>query len=562
MKTQRRSGEWLMMKRLNRRTALGGLAATGAGTAVLLAGCRGTKPAGTSATKPPAQAGQPKYGGQLNRSQKFDPYNFDPSSNFNDNAPYLEQTYDSLVAFKLGPNVQYEDLILEPSLADKWETPDGQTYTFHLHPGAKFANQPPVNGREFTSADVKFSLEYLTRTGSLADKHLARAPSAGFFTGLDRVETPDATTAVAHFSQPFAPFLHNLGAYFMFPHEIYDQDGDLSKQVVGTGPFQLDTQATQKGARWVFKKNQSYFMPGRPYLDQINWLTLPDDPTNNTAFQTKQIDILDYSGLDTSTVQQMQKAAPNAVVYQALDPHGYHVYINATKPPFDDARVRRALAIAINRDQIIQTASAGKGEWALAGSQPGLFTSAETRQLIKNDPNQAKQLLSAAGYPNGISVEMIYPGLKYGQVYVTILQLLQAQVKNAGINITLKSLDAATESLRKRKGDFQIDLTPKGIEGDLDQYLYEVFYSKSPGDYGRINDPKLDQMVEAQRSELDPKKRTDLWRQAVQYINGDQAWATALFYGELYRLWQPSVKDLYPDIGYRGLMYTNTWLAE
>ena len=559
MDSWRLSRQMISARRLNRRRMLG---ASGVGTAMLLAACKGGKTGGSSSTSPSAQATKPKPGGVLNRSQKNDPYSFDPSTNFNDDAPYLEQIYDSLVAFKLAPNVQYSDLILEPLLADKWETPDGQTYTFHLHPGVKYADLPPVNGRDFTSADVKFSLEYLTRTGSLAGKKLAKAPSAGFFGGLQSVDTPDPATAVVHFAQPFAPFLHNIGSYFMFPHEIYDQDGDLSKRAVGTGPFQLDMQATQKGARWVYKKNSTYFIQGRPYLDQVNWLTLPDDTTNNAAFQAKQLDLLDYSGLDSSAVQQIQKAVPSAVVYQALDPHGYHVYINVTKPPFDDARVRRALAIAINRDQIIQAASAGKGEWALAGSQPGLFTSAETKQMLNYDPNQAKQLLSAAGHPDGISVDMIYPGTKYGQEYVTILQLVQAQVKNVGINITLQSLDAATESLRKRQGDFQIDLTPKGVEGDLDQYLYEAFYSKSPGNYGRINDPKLDQLVEAQRAEVDETKRRDLWRQAVQYINGNQTWATALFYGELYRLWQPYVKDLYPNVGYRGLLYTNTWLTK
>lgn len=551
--------ESIAAQQLNRRRLLG---AAGAGSAIVLAACSGAKSKITSGSRSAAQTGKPKSGGQLNRAQKYDSYSFDPSTNFNDNAPILLQIYESLVGFKLAPNVDYEDLILAPSLADTWETPDGQTFTFHLHPGAMYANLPPVNGRPFTSDDVKFSLEYLTRTGALADKHLAKAPSAAMFGGLEKVETPDASTAVVHFAQPLAPFLNSLGSQFMFPHEIYDQDGDLSKRAVGTGPFQLDAQSSQAGAHWLFKKNQTYFREGRPYLDRVDWLTLPDDTTTNAAFQTKQVDLLDYEGLDSSTVQQLQKAVPTMVVYQTLKPSGYHIYMNAGKPPFNDARVRKALSLAINRDQLIQSVSAGKGDWALAGGKPGLFTHDETRQILKFDPAQAKQLLTAAGYANGVSAELIYAGLKYGQQHVTILQLLQAQVKNVGINLELKSVDAAAESGRKRSGDFQLEVTPKRIEGDLDQYLYEVFYSKSPGNYGRINDPKLDQFVEAQRKEVDAQKRRDLWRQVVQYINGDNAWATALFYGELYVVWQPYVKDLFPNIGYRSLLYGDAWLAK
>lgn len=551
-------GPSLQTWRPSRRSAFGALAAG----ATLLAACSGRRstrqqPAGD------AQSGKPRAGGQINQEQKYDPDSFDPSTRLNDVAQIMGYTNDSLLAFKTGKDIQYNDIVLAPSLADRWESPDAQTFTFHLHPGVTFANLPPVNGRPLTSADVKWTFEYLTRTGTLQDKHLPPAPAAVMFEGLDRVETPDANTAAVHFRKPFAPFLNYLASKFsvIIAHEIYDQDGSFSKRAAGSGPWQIDAAASLPGSRWAFKKNPNYFMPGLPYIDQVNWLILPDDATSNAAFQTRQIDMLDYSGLTQDTVQQIQKALPSATVYPYLDPEGNHIYLNLSWPPLNDERIRTAFCLCIDRDALLKVLSNGKGQWAVPGSEPGLFTPEEAKQLLPHDPAQAKQLVSAAGYANGVDIEAIYPGEKYGQLHITELQLLQSQLKPAGINLVLKSIDAATESSRKRSGDFQIDTSPKKIESDLDEYLYTVFYSKSNGNYGRINDAQLDTLLVAQRQEPDQNKRNDLWRQAVRYIV-QHSLASALYYGTRYFLWEPYLRDYYPNRGYRGWPLTSSWIEK
>lgn len=548
---------------LSRRRLLGYTAA-GAGTAGLLAACGGhTNSATSGPANSGAASGKLKPGGQINLSTNFDVPSFDiGGSNDKQTATVLLHTNDSLLGFKSGPQVKFTDLTLESRLAERWEVPDAQTYTFHLRPGLKFANLPPVNGRACTSADVKWTFEYLSRTGPF--KGQAKRPVAELLQGLSSIDTPDDQTVVAHFSAPFAPFLSYAAIPHLsvLPHEIQEQDGDFTKRMVGTGPWQFDPSSSQKGARQFFKRNPDYYMPGRPYIDTINQLILPEDSTVEAAFRTKQVDILDHNGLTLQTVQQIKKAFPDVVEYDYLSISGGLLYINVTRPPMNDLRIRRAISLCLDRDAMIQSLANGKGQWALAGGIPGLFTDAETRQLLKPDPAQAKQLVTAAGFPNGVDVELMYPGAKYGQIYVSLIQLLQQQVKQGGVNLSLKNLDKPTEGARKKSGDFQIDITGKDVLVDLDDYLYGVYDPKSAHNYGHVNDPELTPLLEAQRREPDLAKRKDLWRQAIKRI-ADQAWGVAFFYPQTAIAWWPYVKNYGPNWGSEvSEPITNCWLEK
>lgn len=546
---------------LSRRRAL----AAGAGTAALLLGaCGRTKSTSTSSSSTAGQASKPQSGGEINLTYGDDPNTFDPSTKLAVGAQYLTETNNSLMSFKAGPDVKFDQLMLQPSLAQRWEIPDPQTYVFHLYPGVKFANLPPVNGRPFTSADVKWTYQYMSRTGPLAN--LPPATAASMFFGLDRIDTPDDATISVHFSAPFAPFLNYAASQWLpiLAHEIFDADHDFSKQIVGTGPFQLDMKNSQKGARWVFKKNPDYFVRGQPYLDGINHLITKDQATINAAFLSKQVDILNYQGLNLDTVQQVQKSEPSMVVDEYIDvSNPYDMYMNVSKPPLDDQRIRQAISLSIDRDEFIKTLAHGKGEWALAGGQSGLFTADEMRKMLKLDPAQAKQLVQSAGYDNGIDVEFIYNG-SYGDAFVTKIQLLQSQLKKGGINLSLKALYGGQEALRRRSGDFQLGMTPRGqgIPQEIDSYVYGMYYPGSGDNQGRVNDPQLTPLLVAQRQATDPAKRRDILRQAVQRIN-TVPWGLALYYEPGYQVWHSYVKNYAPNTAYPyGDVVWATWLAK
>ena len=219
-------------------------ALAGAGVAALAAACgksTGTRPASPASSG----AGQPKPGGTANIVETNDFFDFDPtyqgSSIPNGDATML--AYDTLLDFDRSPNLDWAAVVVKPRLAAKWETPDAQTYTFHLQPGVKFQDVAPVNGRAFTSADVKWTLDYLSRTGQFANSKLPVPPYASTLSGLESVETPDPTTVVVHFNAPYAPFLNYLVSFSMpmLPHEIYDQDGNLhNRMAVGSPGTELE----------------------------------------------------------------------------------------------------------------------------------------------------------------------------------------------------------------------------------------------------------------------------------------------------------------------------------
>jgi peptide/nickel transport system substrate-binding protein len=555
---EQRTAPWqsAYWSKLSRRRLLA--AAAGMAGAATLAAC-GSKTS-TSGRSSSTQAAQPRAGGKLNFYLTEDPASLDGANRFETTGTFLGWTNDRLLRYAAGPQVKYTDLTLQPSLADKYETPDAQVYTFHLHPGVTFANLPPVNGRALTADDVKYTFEYLSRAGAF--KSLPAAPSQSMFEGIDTVETPDPATVVVRFKSPFAPFLNTVASEFasIQAHEVHDLPGGFDKNAVGTGPWQIDTSQSKQGQHWVFNRNQTYWRKGLPYIDQATGLIIKDNSTATAAFETKQLDIVSQDVVSTyELAQQASKSAPGSVVFSYQAPTGGHIYMNISKPPLNDARVRKAFNLSLDRDAMIQSLSNGKGTWALSGSEPGLFTDDETKKLLPHDPQQAKQLMAAAGYANGVDLTVIYPGQKYGQILINQWQLIQQQVKPAGINLVLQNIDSNEESNRKRTGDFQLEMSPKVLTGDLDDVIFTVFYSKSSGNYGRISDPKLDQMLLDQRKEPDVTKRRDLWRQIATYV-AQNDYSADLYYPTLYQLFQGYVKNYAPNQGYRSLPLLESWL--
>lgn len=569
-KGEERLGAWQRRARarVSRRRVIGAGVA-GAGAAALLASCgRGGGKPSTAPSGQPAAGGQPKRGGTVTLRTTIDPFDWDVT--------YLGKTlpcvngirhaYSSLLSFKAGPAVQYGDLSLQPALAEKWETPDGQTYTFRLRQGVKFANVAPVNGREMTAEDVKFSYEYLSRTGSIAAKKLPPADQAWQFEGMTGIETPDASTVVVKFAKPFVPFLNYMGSDDnpIMAREIFDQFGSFKDHIAGTGAWQLDEAASQKGSRWVWTRNPAYWDAGKPYIDQITWLVIQDQSAGLAAFQTKQVDVLTGGGYTATlqVAQQVAKQRPDAVIDSFLAPSPVPFYMMVSKPPLNDLRVRQAISLALDRDEFVRTFTEGKGGWALAGAFPDTFSQEEIKQMLKYDPAQSKQLLAAAGYANGLDLEFIYPGQAYGDQYVQEVELAQAQLKKAGINLNLVALDKQDWLARERKHQFQVTFPAgKSLGEDVDSYLYAVFYPGSGTNYGDVNDPQLTPLLDAQRRELDAAKRKEIIRQAVKRINVDQVWGLAIFTPVTQEIWSPRVANYAPNFGSKGWPLESSWLA-
>jgi peptide/nickel transport system substrate-binding protein len=546
---------------ITRRRLLQSGSVAGAGLAALTLACGKSGGSQSKSGQTANKASQPKSGGQFNAAVNVDPYNYDPTGAPLQNGPWIELANQALLSIKHGDGVGYTDLTVQPGLAAKWETPDAQTFTFHLQPNVKWQSLAPVNGRALTSDDVKFSMEYQSRTGQFKD--FKKFPSLNLtnYEGLDSVQTPDPSTVVIHFSAPFVPFLQHMSLERngIVAHEVFDKDGDFTKTLVGTGPWQLDTNASQHGTKWVMVRNPTYVQAGHPYIDKVNYLVIPDQSTTIAAFQTKQIDLLDKGKVTPQTAPEIAKANPQAVDWPFDDTSGGLLFENVKRPPLNDMRVRQAMHLAIDRDAFLKTFSAGQGEWAIAGGQPGLFSHDEIHSMLKFDPQQAKQLLSAAGYANGLDIEFHFSPTR-GPVTTNTIQLIQSQLKAVNINITLKPEDEATYSQTQRNGQYLLDYEAKPQVGDIDAYIYYNWFSKSAGNFGGVADPKLDSLLAQQRQEVDPAKRKETLRSAMKLIV-DNAYYTAFFYGQNHFFWQPALKNFAPNIAHYAPPVYDSWIA-
>lgn len=524
---------------------------------LLTTACQGGRPAGEMLKDEVS----PKYGGALSISLSADPFQWDPT--FQTGARGMEYTFNRLLSYKVGPDVPFTEAVLQPELAERWEvSPDAQTFTFHLRKGAKFANLPPVNGREVVAADVKFSLEYADRLGEFKD--LGPSQAKDYTQGLVRVDAPNPYTAVVHFKEPSVPFLNYTAAEWLpvLAREVYQTDGHFKETVVGSGPYQLDRAASQKGTRWIWRKNATYWDSGKPYIDEVRFLVLPAQGTAFAAFQTKQLDVL---GFDTiigyNEAQQLRADNPSAIAGE-YEPYMMGVtYMNTRVKPLDDIRIRQAIMFAINNEEMLQTFQGGKGSRLMPGIFNGYFTQEEIKKLMPHDPERARRLVGEAGYPQGVDLEMTFDQAQ-SSWYLSFIQLFQAQLKKANINLQLKPLEGADFSRNRRQGNYTLNIQKTGSPGSLrydpDKGLSR-FHSTSDNNYWGIKDPVLDRLIEGQRKEIDPAKRRDLIRQAGTRI-AEMAYSPDFFAPLEYAFWHPHVKNLHRNVNSPPLPINDVWL--
>ena len=510
---------------------------------------------------------KPAYGGVITTFIESDPNDWDlrTQGKTSVNVETHGYVYETLLRFKKGANVDFASQELEPRLAERWAvSPDAKSFTFHLKQGPKFAPwtgsgnvKALENARAVTSDDVKWSLEYWS-SKEFRGKKLPASQVEFMYEGLEGIETPDKQTVTVKFKEPYAPFIYYSASQWMpiVAHEVYDKDGDLKSQLVGSGPFIFDQAGTQKGTIWNLKKNPDYWQAGKPYLDGIKKLVLPELATQQAAFQTKQLDVVFFRL--TNMAQQVAKANPQAQSYKYQIPIGNALLVSQRRGgALADARVRRAISLAMDREEHSKLLYGGDAQPFLAGSWPGLFTDAEAKEMVKYDPEQAKRLLAEAGYPSP-SFEMIV--LDTGDK--TQEELIQSQLKKAGIDMRFTVLPREQHRPRLYSGDFDFYRNSGGglLEADADSFLFGEFYGASSLNWSLIKDPDLDRLLVNTRRTLDPKGRTEAMRAAVKRIN-DQAWDPGIVTPVTYSFWQSYVKDFHPHFA-NGEDESFVWLEK
>jgi peptide/nickel transport system substrate-binding protein len=464
----------------------------------------------------------------------------------------------------------------ELDLAESYEILDALTYKFTIHKGVKFANVPPVNGRELTSTDVKYSIERFAGrqipVWSKADKKKKgrklgyRDFRQAFMMGeLDKITTPDRYTVIIKTKVPFAPMMNFLASNFnkVVPKEVIDEYGHMKMKAIGSGPFIISD--FRRDAYIEYTKNPDYFKKGvdgkpMPYIDGFKTLFIKDNNASLAAFMAHKLDTHSVEHYQRETVM---KQVPEAWYYEAVSqfPCVFRMppWGGAAGPqrkPFDDLRVRQAIVHAIDKDKVIELGRGGYGQKAVGPvfGMPG-FSLPESENTVF-DPEKSRKLLAEAGYPNGFKSSIL---TWQGPNMPKYAQIIQAMLKEVGIETELEILELGKyfEKVYRFKYDMAVHVMAAGA--DPDHMLTPYYGDPKHSTYYKWNDPEIHAMIKKQRGMMDQRKRAKfvqdiqrkLMAQAINVHLFSNRWITAM---------GPFFNEKRYFHGYANAMVEETWL--
>lgn len=553
-------------KRLNRRQIVkgtGGLAGMGALMAIGAA-CGDDdddgNDLGTSADTPVSgqaspTAVQPRSGGTLRQVTQYDPPHLDPiailAAGTHTN---VGSAFSKLIKFKSGEGVSptnFDDM--QPDLAALPEQPDDLTYIFKLKQGVKYHDIPPVNGRELTAEDVKYTFD------RIRDPKTA-SPQSYLFSAVDRYEVVEPYTFKVTMKQPQAVFLNYIGGSYtwIIAREVAEA-GQLKSKAIGTGALMLTEY--KPAERLVYKKHPNYFEPGLPYLDGVEKLIVGEYSTRINAFRSGEIDMVTAA----SSADAKNLAGSNATMLEYATAGGGFVFLNqraADNTVFRDPRVRKALTLGANWQQLEQVAY--KGDGVIQGPVPLAFgpewalTSEEILQnYFKSDPAAAKALLQEAGVA-GMSMDGIQ--FNYGQNYIDAAQVFVQQWKQIGFNLTISQVEyaASINALQNPESHFTLNVSAQSPFTSVDEWVSQ-FRTGHPRNFQGISDPEIDVMIDKFMRNMDADERKQLSKD-IQNALLSNAYAIPLCGAKSFHVQKTKVHGYAPHQAYGELALPSTWL--
>ncbi len=504
---------------------------------------------------------KPRRGGVVTWAEISDPVTFDQSFGHASYAWAMHFTSDGLVYgdWTKGQAGTGEALwayasYLPPqrlsvgALAEKWEFRDPTTLVYRIRQGIRWQNKPPVNGREFTADDVVFTLKYLW-----AD------PRSLFYRGYEyeSVTATDKWTVEIKVRPDRMFLVWRATTYLnMHPREVIEKYGNMNdwKTNVGTGPFMV--QDYVKGSSLNFTKNPNYWMKDPlipenqlPYLDGVKLVIVPDYSTRIAALRTGKVDLLTTSAPVTwEDAANLQKTRPELKYLRYLVSAAPAVFMRTDLPPFNDKRVRHALAMGIDRKAIASNYYGGNAEilawpWAPIPEHKDRYIPLEqfpesTRELFEYKPDKAKQLLAEAGYPNGFKADILCTTTQ-----VDLVSIVKDNWAKIGVDLNVDVREIAVYSTLvntqpRRFNQFAfISLT--FITGSPYSYL-------QPGNmtnYSEVNDPYLNErMIVIDTAFPDERKQDQLFKEWTPYVVAQQFHIQLPAYYQ-YNFWWPWVKS-------------------
>lgn len=457
-----------------------------------------------------ASTGNPQKGGNLIIARNADSASMDMTTVFDNDSIWVgEQIMETLYM------VKNDGSGAEPWLATGYDlSSDKLTWTFHLRKGVKF-----TNGQDVTSADVKFSLDQ-TRA--------AKQGWAFIDSAIDRVDAPDPSTVVIHTSYAWAPLLSDLSLFAnaIIPKDYAGQTKDAFYQhPIGTGPFKWGH--WDRGRELQLVRNDSYWQPGKPYLNSVTWSVVPDDNSRVLQLRGGQANIVEFPAW--SQVKQLQSEQG---IVMKLFPSTKEEYIilNENQKPLDDVHVRRAISYALDRKAMVHASVFGYG-------QPGNSLLAPADQYydknaggLQYDLAAAKRELAQSSVPQGFTITLL---MSSGNVEQSAdAQIMQQELQSLGITLNLKPEDPTSAHADQQKMIYPMAFAQ--WTQDITDPDELVSFAEDPQGgahayFTNYNNPQVIAWTQQAEKTFDPSQRANLYAQ-IQAQTAKDAQLLYLYY--------------------------------
>jgi len=410
-------------------------------------------------------------------------------------------------------------------LAESWEiSPDFKTYTYRLVKNALWHD-----GKPFTSADVKFSIEEILYKIHPRGKLI--------FAGLDRVDTPDPYTAIVRFKEPNIVLECYVGPVHqaIIPKHIYEGTDPLknpqNSNPIGTGPFKFKEYV--RGSHITLVRNDKYYRKGMPYLDRLVFKIVPDEAMRAAALEKGEVDHWPYYGFPLADLARLSKL-PHLVVAENFAPHQaiMHIRVNGRNPPLSNVKVRQALAYAIDRREIVEKVLYGTGGVAYGPipTKTKWAYNPKLQQMQPFDPAMAEKLLDEAGYPRregGVRLKVTYTYDKGLFEHSKTAEIIRLHLQKVGVDLVLQGVDKQTNDALNAEWKYEL-MTIRSNAGPDPSLPLNGFWSQNirhiyGGNTDGYNNSRFDLLFEQGNSEVNRQKRTAIYQEAQEILVKDQA---------------------------------------
>ncbi len=457
---------------------------------------------------------------------------------------------------------QNSEASIRPDLATAWSwNADHTALTFALRDGVKWHD-----GKPFTAADVKCTMDLLIDAGK---EKLRLNYRGSWWVNVSGTTVNGAREATIHLKRPQPALLSLLasGETPMYPCHVSPRDMRLAP--IGTGPFKFVEYKPNQGIKLA--RNPDYWKPGLPHLDGVEYTIIPNRSTAMLAFVAGKFDMTFPNEITVPLLADLRRQAPEVVCEVTPTSETVALLINRTAPPFDNADLRRAIALTLDRRAFIDILTQGQamvggamlappeGVWGLPPEKlaglPGYGDD------VGKNREEARAILRRLGYrpDNRLSVKVSVRNLS---VYRDPATLFIDQLKEIGIDGELDTTETATWVPKLIKKDYRMAVNVLGAAvDDPDPNFYQNYVCDSPRNYTGHCNRALDAKIEAQSREVDPGKRRQLVWEIDRTLQEELA-RPIMYHSRAATCWQPWVKGLTMMVNsqYNGWRMEDVWL--